>query len=94
MAKKCEKCGQKRHMFPWETECYSCGIKQQIKDGEITEISCEDEIYCPHCGEDYEIDVDNCELYVEGEYELVCYECRKPFSVEVRVSYSYSTYKK
>lgn len=98
MLKTCGTCGEKRHMFSWETECYSCRtekhkkeLKRQIEDGEITETDCEDEVYCPYCGEEYEQDVDDYELYNEGETELVCPECDKLFVVEVSVSYSYAT---
>lgn len=97
MLKKCEGCGQEKYILSWDKICYSCqkekhkeDIAQQIKEGEITEIECESDIYCPHCGEEYEID-DEYHLYSEGEYELVCQGCEKPFVVEIWVSYSYST---
>lgn len=88
-------------MMPWETECYSCRkenhtreIRRQIEDGEITEVDCEDEIYCPYCGLGHEADCEDDRFYVEGEYEFICHECEKEFLVDTQVSYSYSTSRK
>lgn len=98
----CKTCGkEKRYMMSWETECYSCRkernrkeIQQQIESGKITEVDCEDEVYCPYCGAVHEAECDDDRFYVEGEYEFTCYECEKEFLVDTQVSYSYSTSRK
>jgi hypothetical protein len=100
--KKCKICGKEEpYMMSWETECYSCRkenhereIKQQIEDGEITEVDCEDEVYCPYCGWKQVGECDDETFYVEGEYEFTCYECEKEFLIDTRASYSYSTRRK
>lgn len=99
--KKCETCGKESYMFSWESECFSCRkkrnareIRQQIEDGEIIEVDCEEEVFCPYCGLDHDVDFENDELYVEGECEFTCAECEKDFLVDVHVSYSYSTRRK
>ena len=97
--KKCETCGKEnRHMFSWETECYSCRkernkkqIQQQIEGGEITEVDCEDEIFCPYCGLAHEEDFEDEAFYVGGEHKFTCHECEEVFLVDTHVSYSYST---
>jgi transposase-like protein len=100
--KVCKTCGEeKNYMMSWETECYSCRkernkkeIQRQIEDGEITEVDCEDEIYCPYCGLAHEEDYENEAFYIGGEHEFTCGECGKDFSVDTHVSYSYSTRRK
>lgn len=98
MIKICKICEKERNMMSWETECYPCKkerhereIKQQIEDGEITSVDCEDEVYCPYCGWKQGAECDDETFYVEGEYGFTCCECEKEFWVETRVSYSYST---
>lgn len=100
--KVCKTCGEeKNYMMSWETECYSCRkenqmreIRRQIEEEEITEVDCEDEVYCPYCGAVHEAECDDDRFYVEGEYEFTCYECEKEFLVDTQVSYSYSTSRK
>ena len=102
MKQKCEKCGKEHSCFSWEKRniCYSCREKEyreqiveQVKNGEITEIDGESDIYCPHCGCVREID-DDYDLYGDGEHETYCGECDKAFIVETSVSYSFSTRRK
>ena len=98
----CKTCGKEnKYMMSWETECYSCRkernrkeIQQQIEDGEIMEVDCEDEIYCPYCGQVHEEDYEDDAFYVGGEHEFTCCECEKSFLVDTHVSYSYSTKRK
>lgn len=100
--KICGTCGkEKQYMMSWETECYTCrkknnakNIQRQIEDGEITEVDCEDAIFCPYCGLEHEADCENDAFYVEGEYTFTCHECGKDFLVNTNVSYSYSTSRK
>ena len=102
VVKICKTCGkEKKYMLSWETECYSCRkernkkqIQQQIEDGEITEVDCEDEVYCPYCGLDHEADCEDTTFYEDGEHEFTCHECGKVFLVDTHVSYSYSTRRK
>jgi transposase-like protein len=100
MKKLCEKCGKEFTPFLYDTMCYSCkkkkhqeDIADEIKNGETDETDCEDEIYCPYCGELYEPDCEY-ELYEEGEHDLTCGECDKEFIVTVNISYSYDTKRK
>lgn len=94
----CEVCGREFEKLSWESsKCYSCRIKshqseisEKIKSGEVDSTDCEDEIYCPHCGEIYEID-DSYDLYDEGKHEIECPECGKKFTVDTNVSYSFDT---
>lgn len=94
----CKTCGKEM----WDgfyDECYSCRnkscqdkIKEEISSGEEDSTFCEDDVFCPWCGEIYSTD-DDYDLYEEGEHELVCGECGKPFMADVTISYSYSTKK-
>jgi len=91
MIKICKTCGKERNMMSWETECYSCRkernrkeIQQQIESGEITEVDCEDEIYCPHCGFVHEADCDDDRLYIEGECEFICHGCGRNLGCRLR----------
>lgn len=96
----CEVCGREFDKLPWESDkCYSCKTKEyqselseQIKSGESDSTVCEDEIYCPYCGEIYEIS-DDYDLYDEGEHEIECSECERKFTVNTNVSYSFDTKK-
>lgn len=90
----CKTCG-KATTLSWQDKCYSCQqreyrvkVKEEIE--ETGETDCENEIYCPWCGEIYEPDCES-ELYEDGEHELTCGECDKRFTVTVNVSYSYDT---
>ena len=92
----CKTCGKEM----WDgfyDECYSCRnrgcqskIREGIVSGEENSTSFEDDIFCPWCGEIYNMD-DEPILYEEGEHNLFCSRCEKPFTVDVSVSYSYST---
>jgi hypothetical protein len=47
---------------------------------------------CPHCGDDFDVSENEAwEVYGEGEHELTCPSCDLDFTVETRVSYSFST---
>lgn len=52
----------------------------------------EREIYCPYCGDEYEID-EKYELYADGEEEVYCANCAKRFTVITNVINFYSTRK-
>lgn len=67
--------------------CFKC-------EGVITEVDCEDEVFCPYCGLEHEADGEDDAFYVEGEHIFVCHECNKEFLVDTNVSYSYSTSRK
>lgn len=94
----CKECGKMIMVCSFEEElCFSCkkkkyrnDAKRNVENGEVTEFDCEDEIYCPYCGEVYEIE-DEYELYIEGEHEVECPFCERAFTVNVNVSYSYDT---
>lgn len=99
MKVNCKVCGRETWVLPWEEHlCYSCvekqwdeKIKKDIQSGEATETSCEDKIYCPWCGEVYEDDDDYELMYQDGEHEVTCYSCEKPFKVTTNVSVHYDT---
>lgn len=95
----CEICGKEHSPLSWQkNKCYSCRVKEnqqdvqrQIVEGEITEVDCENEIYCPWCGCIYEID-DEYDLYDDGEHDgIECPECERKFTVTTNVSYSFDT---
>ena len=97
MKKNCLVCGKESYLMSWETECFSCKnkkynnkISQQIKDGEIDSVDCEDEIFCPYCGEINEVN-DNYEIYEDGEHDFTCCDCEKEFTVTTNISYSFDT---
>lgn len=97
MKKTCKACGKIGSMFSWEDECYSCKrksyrneLKRRIASGEVDSTDCESEIFCPYCGQIYEID-DAYELYEEGDHEVYCGNCDKNFRVTTNVSYHYDT---
>jgi len=53
-----------------------------------------DEIKCPYCNAEYEIDCDSFRHWWDDEEtEFDCGECEKTFSASLHVSHSYSTYK-
>lgn len=100
MTRDCKTCG--RPIKDWQRGdlCYSCKIQEynkitseNLRSSEMTSTTCEDEIFCPWCGEIYNID-DEYELYGEGEHDLTCHHCDKEFSVETNVTYSFSTERK
>lgn len=95
----CEKCGKETYVvFGWERSiCHKCReeehaeeLREQILSGEIDCTDCEDNIYCPWCGERYEID-NEYSLYVDGSHDVTCYNCSKKFEVTTNVSYSFDT---
>lgn len=47
---------------------------------------------CPHCGGETDIGANDlwC-IYEEGEHEIDCPSCDEPFTVSVRVSFSFDT---
>lgn len=101
MKKMCSVCKKSRWMLSFEAECHSCQkerqraeLKEQLTSGEIEETSCEDDVICPWCGEDDQPEVDEDDLWVEGEYERRCGCCDKPYLLETSVSISYSTERK
>ena len=89
MANTCKTCGKKTSRY---YECEACDVAQQIEDG-ATEIDSHEEIYCPYCGADFEQGFDNPELFEEGEQDMSCYECDKPFVVDIHVSYFFTSKK-
>ncbi len=96
--KLCKICGKEKDMFSWETECSLCKknkekelLVREIKSGELIETEYEDEIFCPWCGWEFFIDGDNCDLFIDGEHELVCPECDKKFIVDTFVTHAFST---
>lgn len=102
MKKICERCGKVTEMLPWETMCYTCKREvareeaaEEIRSGETTSTFAEDEVICPWCGYRYGVDelgyADWPEFFEDGEHDIVCDECGKPFTLTVNVSYSYDT---
>lgn len=98
MLKTCKVCGKARDMMSWEDTCYTCccqkhldEVKHNILGGEETETSCEDEVICPWCGEVQEYDIEDYEIYEEGEHEMQCHDCEKYFKLGVSVFYYYGT---
>ena len=99
MKVNCRICGRETHALSWEDPlCYSCKekmwderIKEEIQSGEATETSCEDKIYCPWCGEVYDTTDEPEIAYGDGDHEVECVECRKPFKISTNVSISYDT---
>ena len=69
-------------------ECNSC--RNMISDD--GEVSHDSRVRCPHCGKITKVD-DLAEygIYEEGELEMNCEECEKEFTVQVQVSYSYTS---
>lgn len=63
---------------------------EEISSGDIKETCCESDIFCPWCGEIYEIE-DEFDLYDDGEHECQCPSCNKKFTVDTNVSYTFST---
>lgn len=97
----CERCGEQINVCSWEQKlCYSCVKKkhaEEIKDsilhgGEVG-TDCEDEIYCPYCGE--EVGLEPCDdgdvLYTEGDHEVECPHCERLFVVNTTVHCFYDT---
>lgn len=99
MKANCKICGRETYVLPWEeTLCYYCKerqydekIKEDIQNGEATETSCEDKVYCPWCGEEYETTDEPETAYVDGDHEVECGECGKPFKISTHVSVCYDT---
>ena len=98
----CKICGKEDSALSWESSCYLCSIKKKDEDikseilkGERDCTECENKIYCPYCGEEYEqiVEVD-ADLDYEGEYERECGFCDKEFTIYVNVLYSYDTNRK
>lgn len=99
MITTCERCGRETYVgFNSKRGiCYKCRekeyaeeLKEQILSGETDCTDCEDNIYCPWCGDRYEID-EEYELYTDGGHDLTCYHCGKKFEVTTNVSYSFDT---
>lgn len=66
-------------------------IRRIIQEGVAYD---EAEIYCPHCGEVYEIDAASEEHILEqGTNRLTCYACGKPFTVSTYIFRSFTTHK-
>lgn len=94
----CPRCGKHKIWFSWEKKCsyckrqeYDMKIKADILGGE-TEVSNEDKVYCPWCGEALNYDDAESEvLYEEGEHEMTCPYCDKEFRVSTEIRYQYST---
>ncbi len=107
MKKICKRCGKEREMPSWETTCYKCiklkaleqtqaAIREAEPDEYVSTWS-DDYVICPYCGAAMETNVgypDFPEIYEEGNHELECDECGKPFILNTRVSYSWETEKK
>lgn len=98
MLKTCKVCGKARDMMSWEDTCYTCccqkhldEVKHNILSGEETETLCEDAVICPWCGEVQEYDIEDYEIYEEGDHEMQCHDCEKYFTLCTNVSYSYDT---
>lgn len=94
----CPQCGKHEIWFPWDEKCFYCRqqeydmtIKASIQDGE-TEVTSEDKIYCPWCGDALDgYDVESEVVYEEGEHEVTCPYCGKDFKVSTEIRYQYST---
>jgi len=95
--RECPGCGKEADLMTWETNCYRCrqkdysnGIMAEIISGEKEETYCEDEVYCPHCGE-VQTMTDCWDHYEEGEHEYTCQDCDKEFVIDTTVRYLFST---
>ena len=99
MTVNCKKCGKETFVFSWEEHiCRSCrdaawdkSIKEEIQSGEKNDTTCEDKVYCPWCGEVYDTTDEPEIAYGEGDHEVECVECGKPFKISTNVSISYDT---
>ena len=70
------------------SECNSC--KSMASDDD--EVSHDSMVRCPHCGKTIRVDdLDEYDIYREGGFELDCVECDEEFTVQVQVSYSYTS---
>jgi hypothetical protein len=69
--------------------CGSC----QAMDLDEGEVSHERLLRCPHCKHQMKLPdpTDYSQLWEEGRHEIDCDECGKEFSVEVRVSYYFTS---
>jgi len=93
----CARCGKETELLSWETNCFRCqqktyeeGITAQIISGEAEETCCEDEVYCPYCGEKQSMD-DWYKHYEEGEHDYECHDCDKKFVIDTSLKYTFST---
>lgn len=102
MKKICERCGKAKEMLSWERLCFSCAKEESIekvvadiRSGEVTSTFAKDDVICPWCGYTYGADLlgyaDWPECFDDGEHDMVCDKCGKPFTLTVNVSYSYDT---
>lgn len=52
-----------------------------------------DDVKCPYCGHEQDIDHDDGYGYAEdGDYEQTCVECGREFNFTTSISYSYNVY--
>lgn len=101
MKKICARCRKEKDLLSWETKCGACLLEEaeertvaDIQSGDETSTSCEDNVICPWCGCVYKTNVgyaDWPEIFEDGEHDMVCEECGKPFRMTTNISYSYDT---
>jgi RNA polymerase subunit RPABC4/transcription elongation factor Spt4 len=98
MRKICSVCGKEKLMLRWEDTCITCTKEKHLKElrenllgNEITSTECEDEIICPYCGEEIELECDDAANWEEGNYIGYCDWCDKDFRFQTHVSISYSS---
>lgn len=89
-SKKLCSCGKKK--YDWQDVCWQCKDRQEAEkiweySKENKEVTNEDKVICPYCGNHYGED----DLY-DTSYELECPECEETFKLEIEYSPSYSTY--
>ena len=95
MVKRCIKCGM--HEVIWGDLCWKCEqqahrekLAFKLQNDEQDSTWGEEEIFCPWCGNIYEID-DECELYEEGDHELECPECGNQFVCSTEIRFVFET---
>ena len=103
MQGKCKECGRETYLDERMGLCYSCLaiekkrnlIKQNKEALETDELDTwsDEYVICPYCGMPIEPDIDDRDLYQDGDTTHECPYCGKLFKVEVSVKVIWETEK-